>query len=306
MTRDEKFMQAAIELAEQALELGEVPVGAVVVQGERIIGRGFNTRESEKSPLGHAELNAIKEACAALGGWRLNGCELFVTLEPCPMCAGAVINSRIKRVIYGAADKRSGSCASVTDLFALPYDNRPEAVGGVLEKECSAILSDFFSRLRISCGEAVTAPAAIISPSGMLWDENSHIIRPNAAEALEELSKDHRIFAMSSQSSGDIEALLKANSLDGYFEGIIFLDRCGMTGAENLRLFTKRMKIKKAVCAGCSDSERQAAQTCGIPFIHAAFSGKKVKSCNAAISSLSELPEALRFLTRQSANKKTT
>ena len=296
MTRDEQFMQAALKLAEQALELGEVPVGAVVVQGDRIVGQGFNTRESEKNSLCHAEIRAIYQACKALGGWRLQNCELFVTLEPCPMCAGAVINSRIKRVIYGAADKKAGSYGSVTNLFSLPYNHRPETVGNVLGKECADILSEFFSRLRIGSPEDISAPGIIISPDGVLWDKKSHIIYPEAAEVLQTLSAEHRLFAMCS-SNYDIESQLRSHSLDRYFEGIVRLDSNGLTGAENLRIYTKRMKIKKAVCIGCTENERQAAQTCGFAFIHAAYSGEKVRTCNVKIGSLSEAAQSLRCVT---------
>lgn len=148
--RDEVYMKKALELAQIAAEQGEVPVGAIVVKkstGE-IVGRGFNRREYGRSPLTHAEIVAIDEASRRLGGWRLIDCELFVTLEPCPMCAGAMINSRVERVVFGAYDAKAGSCGSVIDLFELPYNHKPELVGGVLEKQCADILSDFFKKLR--------------------------------------------------------------------------------------------------------------------------------------------------------------
>lgn len=150
MMSDEYYMSRAIELAKKAALLWEVPVGAVVVKkatGE-IVGEGYNLRESEKDPLAHAELIAIREASRKLGGWRLTDCELFVTLEPCPMCCGAMINSRIERVVFGAYDGKAGSCGSVIDLFGLPYNHKPLTVGGVLEEECSALLTDFFRELR--------------------------------------------------------------------------------------------------------------------------------------------------------------
>lgn len=148
--RDEIYMKKALELAQIAAEQGEVPVGAIVVKkstGE-IVGRGFNRREYGRSPLTHAEIVAIDEASKRLGGWRLIDCELFVTLEPCPMCAGAMINSRVERVVFGAYDAKAGSCGSVIDLFELPYNHKPELVGGVLEKQCADILSGFFKKLR--------------------------------------------------------------------------------------------------------------------------------------------------------------
>ena len=141
-------MQEALRLAREAADDGDVPVGAVVVKDGKIVSEGRNRRESGKSALAHAELEAIGGACAALGGWRLWQCELYVTLEPCPMCAGAIINARIPRVFFGAYDKKAGSCGSVVNLFSLPYNHRPQVTGGVLEAECSALLSDFFQSLR--------------------------------------------------------------------------------------------------------------------------------------------------------------
>ena len=148
MTRDERFMAAAIEQAKRAASIGEAPIGAVIVRGEEIIAVGSNTRESEKNALHHAELIAIDRACRILGGWRLIGCELFVTLEPCPMCAGGIINSRIERVVYGAPDPKAGCAQSVCNLFAMPFNHFPEVVGGVLQEECAALLSNFFGELR--------------------------------------------------------------------------------------------------------------------------------------------------------------
>lgn len=146
----EHFMERAIELARQAADEGEVPVGAVVVKkstGE-IIGEGRNMRETGKNALAHAEIIAINNACKKLGGWRLPDCAIYVTLEPCPMCCGAVINARIDNVIFGAYDLKSGSAVSVQSIFELPYNHRPTVKGGVMETECSALLSDFFKNLR--------------------------------------------------------------------------------------------------------------------------------------------------------------
>lgn len=147
---DEAFMREALALAEEAAREGEVPVGCVIADGERIVGRGRNRRERAKNALCHAELEAIDEACRTLGGWRLWRCTLFVTLEPCPMCAGAIINARIPRVVYGAPDAKAGSCGTMTDLFALPYNHKPEVIGGILEEESRALLQAFFRRLRES------------------------------------------------------------------------------------------------------------------------------------------------------------
>ena len=144
------FMSEAISLAKKAEEIGEVPVGAIVVKRQtgEIIGRGYNTREKEKSPLAHAEIMAIHQASQTLGGWRLFGCDLYVTLEPCPMCAGAIINSRIERVFFGAYDLKAGPVCSVQNMFSFPYNFKPEFFGGIMEDECKTILQDFFKKLR--------------------------------------------------------------------------------------------------------------------------------------------------------------
>ena len=145
---DEQMMQEALSLATEAAAEGEVPVGCVVTLEDRIVGRGRNRREVGKNALAHAELEAISQACRTLGGWRLWRCTLYVTLEPCPMCAGAIINARIPRVVYGARDAKAGSCGSVVDLFALPFNHRPVVEQGLLEDQCSQLLSQFFRNLR--------------------------------------------------------------------------------------------------------------------------------------------------------------
>ena len=145
---DEQLMRLAIEQAKKAAALGEVPVGAVVAKDGEPVAMAYNTRETGKNATHHAELLAIDAACKALGGWRLWQCELFVTLEPCPMCSGAIINSRLKRVVYGAADPKAGCCGSLTDLFALPFNHHPVIEHGLLEAESQALLQDFFSMLR--------------------------------------------------------------------------------------------------------------------------------------------------------------
>ena len=145
---NEKFMEEALRLADEAAAEGEVPVGAVVVYKGEIIGRGRNRREQGKNALAHAELEAIHQACLARGGWRLFDCELYVTLEPCPMCAGAIINARLETVYYGARDPKAGSVGSVIDLFSLPYNHRPAVVSGVMEEVCAAKLIAFFRSLR--------------------------------------------------------------------------------------------------------------------------------------------------------------
>ena len=145
---DLDFMKEAIAEAEKAAAIGEVPIGAVVVRNGEIIARAHNERETGKDATRHAEIIAIEKACAALHGWRLIGCDLYVTLEPCPMCAGAIVNSRIVRVIYGAPDLRAGAFGSVLNLNDYPLNHKPEIIGGVMEKECAGLLSDFFSELR--------------------------------------------------------------------------------------------------------------------------------------------------------------
>ena len=147
MTENE-IMLRAIELAQKAAELDEVPVGAVVVKDGEIVGEGFNRRETGKNALAHAELEAIDNACKRLGGWRLHQCELYVTLEPCPMCTGAIINSRLKRVVFGASDYKAGSMGSVINLCDLPYNHKPVIEGGFMQEECSTLLTEFFARLR--------------------------------------------------------------------------------------------------------------------------------------------------------------
>lgn len=147
-TNDIFFMQEALLCAQKAFEQKEVPVGAVIVQNDEIIARGYNKRETEKNALLHAEIDAINNACKKLGGWRLWNCALYVTLEPCPMCAGAIMNAHIPKVCFGAYDQKNGSCGSITNLFALPYGFKPECTGGILETECRTLLKDFFKTLR--------------------------------------------------------------------------------------------------------------------------------------------------------------
>jgi len=149
---DRAAMGEALRQASLAAELGEVPVGACVYRGQELISAAFNRRETGKSALAHAELLAIGAACERLGGWRLHECDLYVTLEPCPMCTGAIINARIRRVVFGARDPKAGCMGSMTDLCALPFNHRPEITGGVLEEECAAVLRSFFARLRSKRG----------------------------------------------------------------------------------------------------------------------------------------------------------
>ena len=144
----EEYMALALELAREAAAAGEVPVGCVIVRGGEIVGRGRNRREEKQSTLSHAEMEAITQANAALGSWRLDDCALYVTLEPCPMCAGAIINARIPRVYYGARDSAMGACGGVLNLFMEDFPHHPALVGGILEEDCRLVLSDFFRALR--------------------------------------------------------------------------------------------------------------------------------------------------------------
>ena len=146
---DEIFMREALELAREAFEDGEVPVGCVIVRKGEIVGRGRNRREADKSALAHAEIEAIADACKTLGGWRLWECDLYVTLEPCPMCAGAIINARIPRVVYGASDQKCGAVRSVCSLFSMEFNHHPKVEYGILEEDCAALLTEFFQKLRV-------------------------------------------------------------------------------------------------------------------------------------------------------------
>lgn len=148
MTNGEVFMNCALELARKAYALGEVPVGAVVVKDGEIIGRGYNLRENQKSAVAHAEILAIEEACRALGGWRLDGCTLYVTLEPCPMCAGAVVNSRIGRVVFACKDSAAGCCGSLINFNSYPFNHSFKIEGGVCEAEAHELLRSFFEQRR--------------------------------------------------------------------------------------------------------------------------------------------------------------
>lgn len=145
---DADFMRQALALAQQAAQAGEVPVGAVLVRDNKVIAQGRNRRESGKNALCHAEIEAIDGGCRALGGWRLWQCTLYVTLEPCPMCAGAILNARIPRLVFGASDPKAGACGSVMDLFHYPYNHHPLVERGLLAQESSELLRAFFRRLR--------------------------------------------------------------------------------------------------------------------------------------------------------------
>ena len=145
---DTFYMEQALQLAREAAADGEVPVGCVIVRQDQIVGRGRNRRETSHTALGHAEIEAIAQACQTLGGWRLWECTMYVTLEPCPMCAGAIVNARIPRVVCGAKDPKSGACGSVCDIFSMDFNHHPKIEYGVLEAESAELLTDFFQQLR--------------------------------------------------------------------------------------------------------------------------------------------------------------
>ena len=146
---DLTYMDEALALAKEAFEDGEVPVGCVIVRNGEVVGRGRNRREKDRSALAHAEIEAISEACRNLGGWRLWDCTLYVTLEPCPMCAGAIINARIPRVVYGASDSKCGASRSVCSLFSMDFNHHPTVEAGIREEEAGALLTEFFRQLRV-------------------------------------------------------------------------------------------------------------------------------------------------------------
>ena len=146
---DLEFMDEALALARASAAEGEVPVGCVIVRNGEIVGRGRNRREQVRNALSHAEIEAINDACRTLGGWRLWECTLYVTLEPCPMCAGAIVNARIPRVVFGASDEKCGACGSVCDIFNMGFNHHPKVEFGIMEEECAALLTEFFQKLRV-------------------------------------------------------------------------------------------------------------------------------------------------------------
>lgn len=147
-TNYDQYIKAAIDAAENTKVSDDVPIGAVIVKDGEIIARGYNKREADGDATAHAEIVAIREACEKLGGWHLDGCEIYVTLEPCPMCMGAIVNSRIKKVVFGAKDAKAGACGSVFNFNSYPLNHKPEIVSGVMENESRELLSDFFAKKR--------------------------------------------------------------------------------------------------------------------------------------------------------------
>ena len=148
LTEEERYMKEAIRQAHKAWKLGEVPIGCVIVRDGKIIARGYNRRNTDKNTLAHAELQAIRKASRAAGDWRLEDCTIYVTLEPCPMCAGAIINARIPRVVYGATDKKAGCCGGLINLFDVPFNHQPGVTGGGFAEAAQQLLTGFFTELR--------------------------------------------------------------------------------------------------------------------------------------------------------------
>ncbi len=146
--RDKAFMEKALKQSYKAVKKDEVPVGAVLVYKDKVIAKGYNLRETNRNALSHAEINVIEKACKKLKRWRLEDCELYVTLEPCPMCYGAIVNARIKRLVFGASDPKAGVCGSICNLTEVSFNHKPEIVGGVLSEECAKVLTSFFKKLR--------------------------------------------------------------------------------------------------------------------------------------------------------------
>ena len=150
LTEDEKYMKEALKQARKAYKMGESPIGCVIVYGGRIIGRGYNRRNTDKSTLAHAEISAIKKATKVIGDWRLEDCTIYITLEPCPMCAGAIVQSRIKRCVIGAMSPKSGCAGSILNILdESRFNHRVETISGVLGEECQQLISSFFKELRV-------------------------------------------------------------------------------------------------------------------------------------------------------------
>ena len=330
MPDDEYWMSLALEQAALAAEAGEVPVGAVIVRSGTLIAAAHNQRETAKNAVRHAEMTVIEQACTVCGGWRLEDCELYVTLEPCPMCAGAAINARLKRVVYGSAEPKTGSCHSVVNLFSLPYPYRPICVGGVLEQACTAHLSAFFAARRQQ--KRPVRAGVLFALEGVLWDtppqtavmrngvalssptllplNQPQIIQKTSTPTMIGHSPDSQLFdgteamlaalqgryelyLVSDSRTDTLEAFWQACGLRHYFSGIETTERTGRSLADNIRLVMKRHHLTHAVYVGTAESDRIAAQTAGRPFIYAAYGNGHPKSYQAIIHTPSELLNVL-------------
>lgn len=249
-TTESAYMNEALNLAITAADCGETPVGAIVVRNSdgKIIGKGYNKREIGKNSILHAEMIAINDACKTLGGWRLSGCTLFVTLEPCPMCAGAIINSRIDHVVFGAYDEKAGSVGSIVNLFELNYNHKPTYSGGILQGECTALLQAFFKRIRQRNKERdlkliqVESDEQIIKVAS-LADEIWHEWFPSI------ISGGQIDYMLNKFQS--VESITEQINSNGYFYFIMrkndnFIGYIAIHPQDDNRLFLSKIYIKKA------------------------------------------------------------
>ena len=245
MTENE-LMNEALRLAGEAFAEGEVPVGAVVALGGKIVGRGRNRREKECNALCHAEVEAIDEACRTLGGWRLWECDLYVTLEPCPMCAGAAVNARIKRIIFGAYDEKNGACGSVANIPTMNFSHKPELCGGFCEAECAALLKDFFAGLR---GERNCEPARDFIENKNGLKRGLFISRTECGTVTYDLRfRAEGEKPLDSDTAAELEKLFtdKARSKE---KGIILF--AAMSGGEGFKLVTAGLTHRRAGALVC-------------------------------------------------------
>ena len=233
----EGYMRQALDLAREAMAAGEVPVGCVVVWEGRVVGRGRNRREEDKDALAHAELMAIHEANRTLGGWRLHKADLYVTLEPCAMCAGGIVSARIPRVWYGAADSRFGACGSALDVFAAPLNHRPQVIGGILAQESGALMQEFFQRLR----EKRKKPACCAAVKGEFNMEFQY--------------EDNRIFLPDGTGGVLAEITFPAGA-----DGVCVIDHTFVDGS--LRGQGLAGRLMEAAVAALRQSGRQARTAC--------------------------------------------
>ena len=359
MTEDEKFMTEALRQAQLAAKYGEVPVGAVIVQDEKIIASAFNRRETNKSALAHAEVLAIEQACQKCGGWHLTDCTLYVTLEPCPMCAGAAINARLKRVVFGAKDSKNGCCGSLADLFSMPFTHQPDLTGGVSEHECQAALTSFFQSRRLE--NAQTNRHGIIIEAGtliqhfseterQLWNtllqsrqrtvtvkqwrtlagkhpyeiakalcsgeqdeelqqlssdyqnclhhslKHDLTLQTDAKEVLSRLQQQYTVCLLLPVSQEGTDCLSPLSELCITTDPVPSSWAQTYTKSSQLRHIMKKNRLTKAVYFGRNETDRAAADTAGIPYLHAGYCTEKVSSCTKELTSLSELTDVIKTI----------
>ncbi len=297
MNRDEHFMSAALEEARKALASGEVPVGAVIVKNDRVISTGHNRRETGKNSLYHAEILAIDAACRVCGGWRLEECELFVTLEPCPMCAGAILNARIARVVFGASDSSAGACGSAVNLFSLPTFHPPEQKAGVLSEECTALLSDFFQNRRQQ--QSPSLPGIILEPLHILWEiaqtkdgqtSSLSLCSPEGKAVFDTLGQQYTLCLVIEDHQYNPEALLREQQLQDCFASIRYAGCSASEKAAAIRRTMRFRRIRRAVFVGTTEADRIAAETAGLPFVFFDTGTGRPKHFAHRIRKLEELP----------------